>query len=104
MRWTPLTGERVAARRHPIAATRNECVSLMLLCTPFGILSCNGNAAAFAGRSRSSRTTPYRWRCARRWERFGVANSEGYVKMGPIETRFHGVGDGLFKRSDSVAR
>src|SRR5271156_1526436 len=30
-------------------------------------------AAAFAGRSRSSRTTPYRWRCARRWERFGLA-------------------------------
>jgi adenylate cyclase len=29
---------------------------------------------AFARQSRSSRTTPYRWRCARRWERFGLAS------------------------------
>ena len=73
-RWTPLIGERVAAKRQPIAATRNERVSSMLPLTPFGISSFNGNAVAFARRSRSSRTTPYRWRCARRWERFGLAS------------------------------
>ena len=54
-----LSGKRVAPRREPIAATRNGRVASMPPRTPFGISSCNGNAAAFAGRSRSSRTTPY---------------------------------------------
>ena len=66
--------KRGAARRQPIAATRNERVSSMLPRMPFGISSCNGNAAAFAGRSRFSRTTPYRQKCARRWERFSLAS------------------------------
>jgi hypothetical protein len=74
MRWTLLTGERVAARRQPIAATRNERVSSMLPRTPFGISSCNGNAAGSAGRKKSSRSMPYRRRCVRRWELFDLAS------------------------------
>ena len=34
---------------------------------------CRNANAAFAGRSRSSRITPCRRKCARRWERFGRA-------------------------------
>jgi len=71
IRWTPIIRvirARAGAGRQPIAATRNESASSMLPRTLFGISSCNGSAAALAGRSMSSRTTAYRWRCARRWE------------------------------------
>ena len=74
MRWIPLIGKHIAAIRQPIAATRNERVSSMLPRTLFGISSCSGNPAAFVGRIRSSRTTRYQRKCARRWERFGFAS------------------------------